>query len=105
MPFPLDPIVTPRCTPAGNAPSIAMARATVSVIAIVVAIATSARAQYGISPYHAGPPDVRNPYDRARDGGNVDQWTRLLESPDPKDRLRAVEDLGQSLDPHAVTPP
>ena len=63
-----------------------------------------ARAQYGPSPYHAGPPDVRNPYDRARDGGNVDQWARLLDSADPRLRLRAVEDLGQSLDPRAVDP-
>jgi hypothetical protein len=63
-----------------------------------------AHAQYGPSPYHAGPPDVRNPYDRARDGGNVDEWARLLESADFRQRLRAVEDLGQSLDPRAVNP-
>jgi len=63
-----------------------------------------AQAQYGPSPYHAGPPDVRNPYDRARDGGNVDQWTRLLDSADFRQRLRAVEDLGQSPDPRALNP-
>jgi HEAT repeat protein len=74
------------------------------VLVLALGGATKARAQYGVSPYHAGPPDVRNPYDRARDGGTVEQWTRLLDSDDPKQRLRAVEDLGQSLDPHAVTP-
>src|ERR1051325_1884924 len=66
--------------------------------------AASAYAQYGVSPYHAGPPDVRNRYDKARDGGTVEQWTKLLDSDDPKLRLRAVEDLGESPDAHAVTP-
>ncbi len=74
------------------------------VFAIALAAVLPARAQYGMSPYHAGPPDVRNPYDKARDGGSVEQFAKLLESDDPKLRLRAVEDLGQSLDAHAVTP-
>ena len=66
--------------------------------------AASAYAQYGVSPYHAGPPDVRNRYDKAGDGGTVEQWTKLLDSDDPRQRLRAVEDLGESPDAHAVTP-
>jgi len=73
-----------------------------TLLSIALGSVPLARAQYGVSPYHAGPPDVRGPYDRARDGGSVDDWAKLLDSADPKQRLRGVEDLGQSSDPRAV---
>src|ERR1051326_836857 len=73
-----------------------------ALLSIALGSVPVARAQYGVSPYHAGPPDPRGPYDRARDGGSVDDWAKLLDSADPKQRLRGVEDLGQSSDPRAV---
>jgi hypothetical protein len=76
--------------------------ARLALLSIALGSVPVARAQYGISPYHAGPPDTRGPYDRARDGGSVDDWAKLLDSADPKQRLRGVEDLGQSSDPRAV---
>jgi hypothetical protein len=73
-----------------------------ALLSIALGGISLARAQYGASPYHAGPPDTRGRYDRARDGGSVDDWAKLLDAPDPKERLRGVEDLGQSPDPRAV---
>lgn len=62
-----------------------------------------ADAQLGINPYHAGPQDSRSPYAKALDGTDVDQWGRRLDSKNVKDRMIAVEDLGQSDSPRAVT--
>jgi HEAT repeat protein len=62
-----------------------------------------ARAQLGINPYHAGPQDSRGPYEKALSGTDVDQYGRRLESTNVKERLIAVEDLGQSDSPRAVT--
>jgi len=76
-------------------------RALGSLVVLVLA-AASATAQSPISPYHAGQPDGRNPYARSRDGRSVEEYAKLLESPDPKLRLNAVEDLGQSEDSRAV---
>ena len=79
----------------------------VSVVALVVAVSMTgpsvARAQLGLNPYHAGPQDSRSPYAKALDGTDVDQWGRRLDSTNVKDRLLAVEDLGQSDSPRAVT--
>jgi HEAT repeats len=72
------------------------------LVAIVLATGAVASAQYGVSPYHTGQPDLRSPYARSLDGSTVEQYARLLESPEAKQRLLAVEDLGQSEDPHAV---
>jgi HEAT repeat protein len=79
----------------------------VSVVALLVAVSLTgpsvARAQLGLNPYHAGPQDSRSPYAKALDGTNVDQWGHRLDSTNVKDRLLAVEDLGQSDSPRAVT--
>jgi HEAT repeat protein len=79
----------------------------VSLVALLVAAfltdPSPARAQLGINPYHAGPQDSRSPYAKALDGSDVDQWGRRLDSTNVKDRLLAVEDLGQSDSPRAVT--
>ena len=78
-----------------------------SAVALLVALSLTgpsvARAQLGLNPYHTGQPDLRGPYDRALDGTDVDQWGRRLDSTNVKDRLLAVEDLGQSDSPRAVT--
>jgi HEAT repeat protein len=71
-------------------------------VAIVLAACAAASAQYGLSPYHTGQPDLRSPFAKSRDGTSVEQYGRLLESPEVTQRLMAVEDLGQSEDPHAV---
>jgi HEAT repeat protein len=71
-------------------------------VALVLTAYTVASAQYGTSPYHTGQPDLRSPDAKNRDGTSVEQFARLLDSPDVKQRLMAVEDLGQSEDPHAV---
>jgi len=55
-----------------------------------------------MSPYRATSPDGRGVYDRARDGGTVKDWAKLLESDDPKERMRGVDDLGQSADALAI---
>ncbi len=80
-------------------------RASLVALALVATFAGSqtARAQMGVSPYHTGRPDTRGPYAKALDGGTVEQWARHLESSDARERLLAVEDLGQSDDPHALT--
>ncbi|MET0153998.1 MAG: HEAT repeat domain-containing protein [Candidatus Binatia bacterium] len=70
--------------------------------AVLVGLPT-ARAQMGVSPYHTGRPDTRNPHAKALDGDSVDDWAKRLESDNARERLLAVEDLGQSDDPHAVT--
>jgi hypothetical protein len=72
------------------------------LVAIVFAARAVASAQYGVSPYHTAQPDLRSPYAKALDGSTVEQYAKLLESPEAKQRLLAVEDLGQSEDPHAV---
>ncbi len=78
-----------------------------SVVALWVAASLTgpslARAQLGINPYHAGPQDSRSPYAKALDGTDIDQWGHRLDSENVKDRLIAVEDLGQSDSPRAVT--
>jgi HEAT repeat protein len=78
-----------------------------SVVALWVAASLTgpslARAQLGINPYHAGPQDSRSPYAKALDGTDIDQWGHRLDSQNVKDRLIAVEDLGQSDSPRAVT--
>jgi HEAT repeats len=106
----LDPIglhesQTNRCEDVARLRSIghpAVVRLTLA-ITVIAALASVADAQYGTSPYHTSSPDLRNPYDRARDGGTVQDWAKLLDSPDPKQRMRGVDDLGQSADQHAVT--
>src|SRR5262245_35408650 len=81
----------------------ALVRLMTSLAAILtVAFAPIAAAQYGVSPYRATSPDGRGHYDRARDGGTIDEWAKLLDSPDPSERMRGVDDLGQSPDAHAV---
>ena len=81
-----------------------MPRARTSVLGVAILLVTRAvaSAQYGVSPYHTGQPDLRSPYAKSRDGSTVEQYARLLDSPDAKQRLLAVEDLGQSEDPHAI---
>jgi len=79
-----------------------------SVVALWIAATLTAPplafAQLGISPYHAGPQeDSRGPHAKALDGTDVDQWGRRLDSANVKDRLIAVEDLGLSDSPRAVT--
>jgi HEAT repeat protein len=74
-----------------------------SLVAAFLAEPSPARAQLGLNPYHAGPQDSRSPYAKALDGNNVDQWGHRLDSKNVKDRLLAVEDLGQSDNPRAVT--
>jgi HEAT repeat protein len=78
-----------------------------SVVALWVAASLTgpslAHAQLGINPYHAGPQDSRSPYAKALDGTDIDQWGHRLDSQNVKDRLIAVEDLGQSDSPRAVT--
>jgi HEAT repeat protein len=71
-------------------------------MALVLAAYTVVSAQYGLNPYHTQQPDLRSPYAKYRDGTSVEQFAKLLDSPDVKQRLMAVEDLGQSEDPHAV---
>jgi HEAT repeat protein len=78
------------------------ARTSLGGVAIVLVACAAASAQYGVSPYHTGQPDLRSPYAKSRDGTSVEQYGRLLESPEVTQRLLAVEDLGQSEDPHAV---
>ena len=81
-----------------------MVRARISLggVAIILAASAVASAQYGVSPYHTGQPDLRSPFAKSHDGSTVEQYARLLESPEAKQRLVAIEDLGQSEDPHAV---
>ncbi len=71
-------------------------------MALVLLAYTVVSAQLGLNPYHTGQPDLRSPYARSRDGTSVEQFARLLDSPDVKQRLMAVEDLGQCEDPHAI---
>jgi HEAT repeat protein len=72
-------------------------------LAAILAGLPTARAQMGVSPYHTGRPDTRGSMEKALDGGTVEQWGKRLDSDDARQRLLAVEDLGQSDDPHAVT--
>jgi HEAT repeat protein len=73
-----------------------------AVAAIVLAAHGAAAAQEVVSPYHTGQPDLRSPYEKALDGSSVEDFARLLRSPEAKQRLLAVEDLGQCADPHAI---
>ncbi len=73
------------------------------VLAAALAGPRAADAQLGINPYRTGPPDTRSPYAKALSGSDVNQFGHRLDSPRVKDRLLAVEDLGQSDSPKAVT--
>jgi len=71
----------------------------------LLAAPSLAGAQYGPgvgSPYR-GPVDSRGHYARQMSGTTIEEWARRLESKDPRERLEAVQNFGQSEDARAVT--
>jgi hypothetical protein len=75
-----------------------------SVLALALAGEAVVRAQYGAVPGvepRSDTPEAR--YRHERNGGTLDQWLRVLESPDDGRRLEVMDDLGRSTDPRAIT--
>lgn len=74
-----------------------------SILALVLAAAAVARAQYGTPP-GAGPrsdtPEAI--YRHERNGQSFDQWVRVLESEHADRRLEVMDDVGRSSNSRAV---
>jgi len=75
------------------------------VALLCVVGATSLHAQYGQRPGTdvAPPDDPETRYRHERNGDDLDQWLRVLESEDAERRLEVMDDLGRSPDHRAVT--